>query len=275
MKKSFSAFVLSIVALTALVPTVFAAEETKNVFNKEGVRVGTSTNGNVTYDNTPEGQAASSSAKTSSSTDDRGASVKDFQNKSNLYKNADGTQNTSGGAPSTTAAASSANATSASNADSSADDKIDAEALDKAREEAGLPKDMYEQAMKDAEASTNSTSSNGNGSIKVITTENLPGGGCKELVGGDAKTKKYECTVQGGFATVQGFLGGLIKYATFITALLGVLMIVFSGLQYSLSADDEGSRTKAKGRIRKLIMGLILLFMVGFILNTIAPWIYS
>ncbi len=52
-------------------------------------------------------------------------------------------------------------------------------------------------------------------------------------------------------------------------------MIVLSGIQWSLSADDEGSRTKAKGRISKLIMGLVLLFLVGFILNTIAPWIFS
>lgn len=73
---------------------------------------------------------------------------------------------------------------------------------------------------------------------------------------------------------MQAFLGTLIKYATFITALLGVLMIVFSGIQWSLSADDEGSRTKAKGRISKLIMGLVLLFLIGFILNTVAPWVY-
>ncbi len=69
-------------------------------------------------------------------------------------------------------------------------------------------------------------------------TESVPGANCapKEGAGGDVTKRKYECTVQGGFGTVQQMLGGLIKYATFITALLGVLMVVFSGLQYATSS---------------------------------------
>ncbi len=70
-------------------------------------------------------------------------------------------------------------------------------------------------------------------------------------------------------------LGGLIKYATFITALLGVLMVVFSGIQYATSGGNSDSQKAAVGRIQALIAGMLLLFFVGFILNTIAPWIYS
>lgn len=110
--------------------------------------------------------------------------------------------------------------------------------------------------------------------LEVITSEDIPGAGCVQIMTGGVEKNKYKCTVKSGFASVRDFLGTLIKYATFITALLGVLMIVFSGIQWSLSADDEGARTKAKGRISKLIMGLVLLFLVGFILNTVAPWVY-
>jgi hypothetical protein len=70
-------------------------------------------------------------------------------------------------------------------------------------------------------------------------------------------------------------LGGLIKYATFLTALLGVLMIVFSGFQYATSAGDTKQQTAAVQRISKLIGGLVLLFLMALILNTVAPWIYG
>ncbi len=70
-------------------------------------------------------------------------------------------------------------------------------------------------------------------------------------------------------------LGGLIKYATFLTALLGVLMIVYSGIQYATSAGDTKQQTSAVQRIQKLIGGLVLLFLMALILNTVAPWIYG
>lgn len=69
-------------------------------------------------------------------------------------------------------------------------------------------------------------------------------------------------------------LGGLIKYATFIVALLGVLMLVYSGIEMSM-AGVGGKKDDAKKRIEKVILGLVLLFLVGFILNTVAPWIYQ
>ncbi len=114
-----------------------------------------------------------------------------------------------------------------------------------------------------------------NDSVTVEVTESIPGAGCVEKVGGDATKRKYTCTIESGFTTVQKMFGGLIKYATFLTALIGVLMIVFSGLQYSTSAGDTDAQKHATERIVGLIGGLILLFLTGFILNTIAPWIYS
>ena len=113
--------------------------------------------------------------------------------------------------------------------------------------------------------------------VVVTVTEKIPGAGCVEdtTKGKSVTQRQYKCTVKGGFETVQGMLGGLIKYATFITALLGVLMVVFSGLQYATSGGNSDAQKAAVGRIQALIAGMLLLFLVGFILNTIAPWIYN
>lgn len=50
-------------------------------------------------------------------------------------------------------------------------------------------------------------------------------------------------------------------------------MIVLSGIQYSLSGGGEDAK-KAKGRVIQLVAGLVLLFLTGLILNTVAPWVY-
>lgn len=53
----------------------------------------------------------------------------------------------------------------------------------------------------------------------------------------------------------------MIRYVTYITGLLGILMIVLSGIQYSLSGGGEDAK-KAKGRIVQLATGLALLFLM-------------
>lgn len=113
--------------------------------------------------------------------------------------------------------------------------------------------------------------------VKVTVTEKIPGAKCEPAPGSGSgvTTRKYTCTVEGGFLSVRNMLGGLIKYATFITALLGVLMVVFSGLQYATSAGDTKAQSSSVKRIGKLIGGLVLLFLMALILNTIAPWIYG
>ena len=67
--------------------------------------------------------------------------------------------------------------------------------------------------------------------------------------------------------------GALIKYATYITALIGVLMMVVTGIAY-MFGEGEWKKTM-KEHTMNIVMGLILLFTIGFILNTFAPWIYS
>ena len=51
----------------------------------------------------------------------------------------------------------------------------------------------------------------------------------------DPSTRKYKCAIEPGFGSVLLLLSGLIKYATFIVALLGVLMLVYSGIEMSIS----------------------------------------
>jgi hypothetical protein len=115
----------------------------------------------------------------------------------------------------------------------------------------------------------------GEGGAYVYVTENIPGAGCTVHKSGGVDKRLYKCPVGAGFDSVKATLGALIKYATFITGLLAVLMIVVSGIQYSLSGGDGDMKSKAKGRIVQLLSGLVLLFLMGFILNSVAPWIYN
>jgi hypothetical protein len=109
---------------------------------------------------------------------------------------------------------------------------------------------------------------------KVVVTEQIPGMNCTKLAGNGPESNKYECTIQSGFGSVMAIFKGLIKYATFITALIGVLMLVVSGIQYSISGAEKSAAEDAKKRIEKVLAGLVLLFLIGFILNSVAPWIY-
>ena len=108
----------------------------------------------------------------------------------------------------------------------------------------------------------------------VTVTEKIPGMNCVWTDVGDISKQKYKCTIESGFGSVMLILKGLIKYATFITALVGALMLVYAGIEYSMSGASWGDIKNAKGRITKILAGLSLLFLIGFVLNSVAPWIY-
>lgn len=115
------------------------------------------------------------------------------------------------------------------------------------------------------------------GEAFVYVTEKIPGANCEPAQGRneqDLTKRLYKCPVGKGFGTITSLFGSLIKYATYVTGLVAVLMIVLSGIQYSMSGGGEDAK-KAKGRVMQLIAGLALLFLTGFILNTVAPWIYK
>ncbi|MDD2487808.1 MAG: hypothetical protein PHS92_05590 [Candidatus Gracilibacteria bacterium] len=112
--------------------------------------------------------------------------------------------------------------------------------------------------------------------MTVIVTEKIPGTDCTPVGSGNTpETRKYKCTIKPGFQTAMELIGGLIKYATFISALIGVLMLTASGIHLSMSGIDSGAKAKAKEQFTKIIGGLVLLFLIGFVLNTVAPWIYT
>jgi len=56
-----------------------------------------------------------------------------------------------------------------------------------------------------------------------------------------------------------------------LVGIVAVLGIIISGIQYSASADDPGTVTKAKERIFEIIIGLVgYAFLVAF-LNYLVP----
>lgn len=68
---------------------------------------------------------------------------------------------------------------------------------------------------------------------EVIVTEMVPGADCEPFgTGTGAAGKQYKCKVTGGFSSVMGIVSALIKYTTYITALIGVLMMVITGIAY-------------------------------------------
>ena len=70
-------------------------------------------------------------------------------------------------------------------------------------------------------------------------------------------------------------LKGFLKWLSFIAVLVGIFMIVASGVQMSISGIDAGAKEAAKKRISQVIQGFVLLFSVGFILAIIAPWVFN
>ncbi|MDD2917206.1 MAG: hypothetical protein PHH70_05160 [Candidatus Gracilibacteria bacterium] len=110
----------------------------------------------------------------------------------------------------------------------------------------------------------------------TTVTEKIPGMDCQPVGSDTSVTKrKYKCTIQPGFGSVMDILKGLIKYATFLTALIGTLMLVYSGIEYSMAGASGDDVKHSKSRIMKVLAGLVLLFLIGFVLNSVAPWIYK
>jgi len=72
-----------------------------------------------------------------------------------------------------------------------------------------------------------------------------------------------------GLQLFYNYIGILYKWAATTIGIVAVLIIVFSGIQISMSAGGE--ITEAKNRIVKSIVGLVILFLSGLILYTINP----
>ena len=110
-----------------------------------------------------------------------------------------------------------------------------------------------------------------NPTIAVEVTEKIPGANCGEANADGI----YTCNITSGFSSITSIMWAIIKYFTYLTALAAVLYIVINGILYSMSGLDAGAKDTAKKRIVQTLLGLVLLFLAGTILNAIAPWVYT
>lgn len=105
---------------------------------------------------------------------------------------------------------------------------------------------------------------------KVVVTEKIPWMTCEWADNQPLETRKFTCTIKSWFGSVMDLLSWLIKYVTLIAILVSVLMLVVSGIRMSI----EWKKDDAKKLFTRVIQALIVLFMMWFILNTIAPWVF-
>ncbi len=87
--------------------------------------------------------------------------------------------------------------------------------------------------------------SKGLGGVSCTQTDNQPG----ELFGSN-----------GIFTTIINFL-------LFLIGIISVLMIIYGGIQYSLSGGDSGKVTNAKNTILYAVVGLIIAMLAYAIVN--------
>lgn len=106
------------------------------------------------------------------------------------------------------------------------------------------------------------------------TTTNKDGADCTEE---NIKNKNCitKCPVKKWVASFTDILGTIIRYITFLVGLAGVLYIIINGILYSMGWVEQGMKDEAKKRIVQGLIGIVLLLLSGFILNLIAPWVYT
>ena len=70
-------------------------------------------------------------------------------------------------------------------------------------------------------------------------------------------------------------LSGLVKYTTFLALISSVLAIAGLGLWMTFGGIDSSAKDAAKKLIQTIVLGIVVLLLIGFILNAVAPWIYQ
>jgi hypothetical protein len=90
--------------------------------------------------------------------------------------------------------------------------------------------------------------------------------------------------VGGGFSSSISVTGNNLPIFTYITDGLGwlheiavglvILWLVFAGVMIMISGNDQGKRTQAKDHAIAAIIGLLMLFLLGFILSVLNAGFY-
>jgi len=111
--------------------------------------------------------------------------------------------------------------------------------------------------------------------IVVKTSTPVPGIDCTPASSWlQWKNLVYECKVPKSTKWVMRMVWDIIKYFTFITTVVWVMIITIAWIMYSLWWIDNSMKESAKKWIKQIIFGLIILFLAWRILQLIAPWIF-
>lgn len=68
----------------------------------------------------------------------------------------------------------------------------------------------------------------------------------------------------------SGIFTTVVNFLLFLIGIIAVLMIIYGGIQYSLSAGDSGKITNAKNTILYAVVGLIIAILAFAIVNFVS-----
>lgn len=92
--------------------------------------------------------------------------------------------------------------------------------------------------------------------VYLLMPATASAGGSLDVCGGDAACNSF----------VDKYINPFIVALTALVGVAAVISIIVAGIQYSASADDPGTVSKAKQRIFNTIIGLVAyLFLFAFI----------
>lgn len=123
----------------------------------------------------------------------------------------------------------------------------------------------------------------GNGEKKIVTTSRLTTQ-CSTNAASIADQNKdgkwnakFTCQQMqaiisdGGTSFLYGYIGTFYTWAAGLVGIIAVTIIIFSGIQITVSGGEPDAVSNAKSRIIKSLSGIALLFLSALILNTINP----
>ena len=85
----------------------------------------------------------------------------------------------------------------------------------------------------------------------------------------------YDCYQEKWFGSLRTIIWEFIKFLTYLVWIIWVLYLVINWIMLSMSWLNSGMKENVKKGIIQAIVGIILLFLWGFILTEIAPWIFK
>ena len=97
----------------------------------------------------------------------------------------------------------------------------------------------------------------------VMTVAPVLAGSC-----GGVETSIIDCDEENG---IEGILHLVINIMTGLIGVLAVAGMVYSGIQYQMSAGDAAAMAKAKNRIIQIVIGLIIFAVMWAVLDVLIP----